>query len=233
MRQGEAKREKLTIENTGDSDLVIKIENTYKDFIRMDSREFTLQRGEKTTLYIEAFAAENTRPDLYLGNLIIYGGSEKKEIPVKIEVESRNPLFDLNVNLVDNRISAGSNISASIEIINIEGIGSVEASITYEVRNYEGNAILNQNEIVSVRNKSELIKEFYIPENTKAGNYELYVYAIYEGKRASGSDGFIIVNYSLLGILAIIVVLIIVLSFTIYFHIKRRRIASAILNRNE
>ena len=85
LKKGEAKREKLDLENTGEEDLELNLSNKdLENFLRASERKFILKKGEKTSILLDFLALEETKTGVYVGKLIISNGNVKKEILIKI-----------------------------------------------------------------------------------------------------------------------------------------------------
>ena len=96
LKQGETSYEEITIKNTDNSVLSFTISTLgIEEFVKISEKEFNLKPHEEKTIRLDFIARENTIPDLYIGNLIVTSGSTEKSIPIAIEIESSEPLFDI------------------------------------------------------------------------------------------------------------------------------------------
>ncbi|MFA4952886.1 MAG: hypothetical protein WC584_01545 [Candidatus Pacearchaeota archaeon] len=227
IKQGEIISEELTIKNTGTEKIKLTINSeSVTDFLKISESTIELSPGESKIVKIDIFARKDTKPNLYLGKLLIKGDAEK-EILVAIEVESLNPLFDVNVEIPQRFlfVDPGEEIIANIKLFNLGGIGRIDVNVEYEIKDSEGNEIYKSTETLAVETQSSLSKIFQIPENTPNGDYVLYVKTTTpDGDIASATAWFavgkIVLTKTQLTIFGVLVILIIV-AIIIIFEIRK------------
>lgn len=200
LKQGEIKTEQFSVENIGDSEIKIKVSTELDDFLRISEREFSLKSGEKRVVDVDFVASEKITPDIYLGKIFIEGGEIKREILVSGEVESKVALFDVKVSILDKSLEVTNDeeVITLVEIFNLERVGLVDVKIIYEIRDFEGNVVLEEEESVGVETRTSINKIFSMPKNAPVGKYIIYVRVDYDGRVASSSVQFEVVKKSLL-----------------------------------
>ncbi len=192
LKLGETKKEEIKVHNTGSQKISINIySQKLENFIEIRERSFELNPGESKTIILYIVAREDAIPDLYMGNLIIKGEGTEKEVLIAVEVKSKKPLFDVNVEIPKKllKILPGEELLAKIKLFNIGG-ERVDANLEYEIKSRENELILQEKETVAVETQASFIKEFLIPEDVNYGTYILYVRVTYNNEIASASSWF-------------------------------------------
>jgi hypothetical protein len=194
LKQGETSYEEFIIKNTGSSTFSFEISAfEIGEFIKISEEEFSLKPNEEKIIGLDFIARENSIPDLYIGKLIIKGGNLEKEIPIIIEIESKESLFDVKMEILRQfrYVNPGEEAIAQIEIYNLGDIDRVDVVMEYLIKDEStGEILIHEQDTIAVETQTILIKNLYIPEDTKEGPYIFYARANYEGKVASASAGF-------------------------------------------
>ena len=230
LKQGETKEIEMTIRNTGSSLLKGDIAETkLKEFIRINSNSFSLNPGESKIIVLDFLAKEDTNPLLYIGKLIVKADGIEKEIIVVIGVESKGSLFDVEAKIPSGyqKVFPGKDIIADIKVYNFGAKEAVDVKIEYMIKEKENNTITTFSDTVAVETQTSFTKTIPIPENTALGRYILYVTVTYNGKIASSSVSFDVVEPEVSQreklYIVIIVVLSVIISFTVYLIIIHQR----------
>lgn len=175
-------------------------------------------------------SGENILPDLYNGKIIIEGVGVKKEIPLIIEVESAEPLFDVQIKIPGEFLSIlpGEKIVANIRLFEVGEIGKVDVEVEYKIVAEEGNEILRESEIVTVETQKSFLKTIVIPENAEEGNYIFHMKVTYNGKIASSSVFFVVEKIAILNLtkillFSILLLMVIIVLYSIMRH-KRHKV---------
>jgi len=157
------------------------------NFFSISEREFILGAGESKILEIN-FEAEN-QPGVYVGSILVSSLKEELKIPVILEVETKEVLFDSNINipLEYGEAYTGGSLTVENKIFNLENLGVKVVDITYTVEDFEGKTIFSEKENIAVENQILTTKRVSIPENIKTGDYVLYVVAEYDNSVGTSS----------------------------------------------
>jgi hypothetical protein len=232
LKQGESIYEEITIKNRERSNLMFTLlVYDIEGFIKLSENQFSLKPNEEKTITLDFFAHEKNVPDLYIGKLIIRAGATAKEIPVVIEVESSEPLFDIKLKIPNQfkRIVAGEEVLAQIQLYNLGETGEVDVTMDYIIKREDtGEVILFEQDTLAVDEHLELIKSFEIPSTTGLGNYLFYARVNYEDKVASATDTFridknFIVFLNRLKLLMLIFTILIILILLLILIRRRKR----------
>ncbi|MEK6842820.1 MAG: hypothetical protein AABX84_03305, partial [Nanoarchaeota archaeon] len=229
LKQGQVITQKITIKNDDTKKLRVNIENPrLKDFIVVRGPVFDLNPGESREVTIDIIARENTKPDIYLGTLLVKTEFEEKQILVSVEVESLRSLLDARAEIQDEykEVLPGEEILAEVKLFNLGYTGRVDVFIEYIIKDYEGNEISVEHETIAIETQITLLKRIKIPNDADYGNYILYVRVTYNGEVASASDNFKIVQYKVTNrekiYIVIIVVFVIIMAMFVHHLIQEK-----------
>ena len=224
LKQGEIKTEEIKIKNQKNAKVSFSVYSDMEDLVRISEKSFELESKEEKTILIDFIAREDNIPELYLGNLFIEASGIKKIILIIMEIESKEALFDVKVNIPKqfSVVEPGGEFMAEISIFNIVETGEVDVFVEYRIVSENGVIILKDKETSAVDRQKDYTKEFQIPENVDGGKYIFYTTVTYGGKTASSSAVFEIKEKGYLVLIAMII-LIVLLSLIIYL-IRHKRL---------
>ncbi|MDO8528302.1 MAG: hypothetical protein Q7S06_00205 [Nanoarchaeota archaeon] len=228
VKQGQIVTKNFIITNQDNKNINIKInELKIEDLVLIQEQNFSLGPYQSKIISFDIFAREDTLPKLYLGKIFISSESTRKELLVGIEVESKEPLFDVKVSIPDRFLYTmpGEEFFSELEIYNLGDIEKeVDVLIEYKIMDFNGKEIYSNQETVAVNTKINFLKSFKIPEDAPFGRYVLYIKTIYDEKVGSASIFFNVGKKPTIplkeGIIAIIIVLIIS-GITIFYRIRK------------
>lgn len=230
LKQGDSTYEEITIKNKERSNLIFTLMiYDVVNLTKLSETQFSLKPDEERIITIDFFAHEDTKPNLYLGKLIIKTGATIKEIPIAIEVESSEALFDIKVNIPNQfkRIVSGEDVLARIQLYNLGEDKEVDVSMDYIViKEDAGEVILFERDTLAVEEHLEFIKSIKIPESAGLGNYLFYARVNYEDKVASATDTFkvdknFIVFFN--RVKFVLLIFLIIILITLFFILIKRR----------
>lgn len=186
VKQGEIVSKTIKITNTDAMQADFKISGDM-NFFSISEQEFSLGIGESKSLEIN-FKAEN-QPGVYVGSIAILSGKEELKIPVILEVETKEVLFDssINVPLDYGEVYSGGSLTVENKIFNLENIGLKSVDILYSFKDFNGNTIFSEKENIAVENQILITKMISIPENTNEGDYVFYVVVEYDNSVGTSS----------------------------------------------
>lgn len=172
-KQGESVSKAIKITNTDSAQRDFKVTGNM-DFFSINEQEFSLASGESRSLEVN-FKTESA--GVYVGRILISSSKDEIKIPVILEIETKEVLFDssINVPLDYGEVSSGGNLAVENKIFNLENIGIKTIDITYSVKDFNDNTIFSEKENIAVENQILTTKLISIPENIKTGDYVLYI----------------------------------------------------------
>lgn len=186
LKQGETKKEEITITNKGNKRIKIGLSFSGEEFAKVNKTSFELNAKESEKVILDFIARENTPPNLYLGKLIVKSENTEKEVLISVEVETKKPMFDVNLEIPEEfqAVAPGGEILARISLYNLGEIKRADVIIDYIIKDRKGNIIVSKKETLTVETKVNFIRTIKIPEDTKYGNYTFYVKVEYINETA-------------------------------------------------
>ncbi len=225
LRQGTINTEQLLVINNQNKEVrVVVKEQKLSDFLIIDEQTFTLNARGSKTISLDFFAREDAIPNLYVGDIIILVDETEKKVPVFIEVESAEPLFDVRarIPLESRYILPGEILNINTEIFNLGTFGRIDTEVEYSIINKAtGETIIKEHESVAIETQASVIKEFFIPNEVEYGEYILYVRVVYNGKVASSTAEFEVTKDKVsarekIYIISILALIMVVFAFVYY-----------------
>ncbi|MBS3101204.1 hypothetical protein J4204_03655 [Candidatus Woesearchaeota archaeon] len=154
-----------------------------EDIVSINPASFSIKPGQTkiVSLNFSSFISGQgieQQPGVYVGKLAVNSEKATKEIPVVLEIETKNVLFDINLNpvAIERRIKQGAETTIEVRLFNLESIESENVDVEYFVKDMDGNTILTESETVVVKTQASFFKTISVPKNLKPG---LYVFAAY------------------------------------------------------
>ena len=179
VKSNEFIEKQVRIMNTGSKQEGINVEiSGLSDIIKIDSSSFTIKPGQTKVVslnlssYIEEQKIEQ-QPGVYVGKLIVKSQKASKEIPIVVEIETKNVLFDMNLNpvAIERKVNQGSDTTIEVRLFNLQSIESSNVDVEYFVKDVNGNTIVTESESVVVKTQASFFKTVSIPKNLKPGSY--------------------------------------------------------------
>lgn len=201
LKQGETKRESLSIKNTGGTSLDVSLDlQNLQEFVifpgGISTYNLKLGPGEEQTIQLIFNVAKDKEPGVYPGRIIVKADSLQKLITTIVEVESEKAVFDVEAKILPEhrQVFPGESVSAEIKIFNLLGRGRVDVAVEYGIQDLEGNVILSGSSVVAVETQMSFVKSLIIPFNMEPGTYVFYVKAKYDSTTSTSSDTFEVVK---------------------------------------
>lgn len=173
VKQGESKRENLTIENLGDNTAVLDFGiSLLANYILLDKESLSISPGGRETLYLDFFTSTSSSPGVYTGKLLVYKGIALiNSVNIIFEVEERLPLFDISSIIDANEYLMGDSLATRITMINIGDLEKADVVLRYSIKDFDGNEYLLREETVGVEGTLEITRIFAIPSFLSYGDY--------------------------------------------------------------
>jgi len=241
LKDGEEVMKNIVITNpqASSSEIKLKLNNELSGLIFL-KEEIVLGPKEKKTVNIFFKNEMNYPAKTYIGNIQILTLDNIiiEEIPVIVELESKDVMFDSNIDVPSafKTIYPGDKITADISVFNLEKIGLTTVSVDYLIQDFDENTIISESENLAVGSFFTSSKSFELPSNIKKGDYVLSVIVEYKNSIASSTYYFTIKELSVfepsqrgsfpIDISAIIFItaIFLIILFTIYFNMQRDKL---------
>ncbi|MEK6869620.1 MAG: hypothetical protein AABX74_05280, partial [Nanoarchaeota archaeon] len=179
VKEKEFIEKELRVMNVHEDEQAIRIETKeISHLVDVLDREFTIKPGQTKIVRLnfssfDAAQKNEQAPGVYIGKIVVKTDSYEKEVPVVVEIESRNVLFDMNLNPIarDRTVTQGSSTTFEIRVFNLQSIESFNIDMDFFVKDINGNTIISERESVVVQTQASFFKTLKIPERLKTGNY--------------------------------------------------------------
>ena len=196
LKQGQTKTETLGIKNIGTSifDIKVYLTEVEKFIISPEESEITtrLNPDEEKAIELVFKALENEKPDIYPGRILFKSPSTEKEIAAVIEVDSAEPLFDVDVEVLpaSKNVFPGKEILLEVNLFNVRGFGRVDVAVEYSIKDLTGNLVATEHETLAVETQAKFTRALSIPSDLKPGTYVAFAKVIYSDSIGTSSDLF-------------------------------------------
>ncbi|MDP3765674.1 MAG: hypothetical protein Q8R04_04110, partial [Nanoarchaeota archaeon] len=151
-----------------------------------------LQPNEEKKIELIFKALENEKPDIYPATIIFKSPSIEKEIVTVVEVDSAQPLFDVDVEVLpeSKKIFPGEEILLEVNLFNVRGFGRVDVNVEYSIKDLQGNVVATEHETLAVETQSKFTRSLLVPSDSKPGTYVAFAKVIYGDSIGTSSDVF-------------------------------------------
>ncbi|MBI3035653.1 hypothetical protein HYY71_05010, partial [Candidatus Woesearchaeota archaeon] len=196
LKQGEVKKETLSIKNTGTTifDVRAILQDIGKFKVSPEVSEVTtkLNPDEEKTIEFTFKALENEKPEIYPGKITFKSPSIEKEIAAVIEVNSAQPLFDVDAEVLSEskKVFSGGEILLEVNLFNVRGFRKVDVNVEYSIKDLKGNVAASEHETLAVETQAKFTRSLLVPSDLKPGNYVAFVKVTYADSVSVSSDLF-------------------------------------------
>jgi hypothetical protein len=216
-----------------DLDFEVQVEGL-DEFVSIEESSFSLKKGEVKQLVLEFSNSQKKDSGIYLGKLFFISGEFRKKVPVILEIESKDVLFDSKLELFPpSTIVPGEELNADITIFDLSNIGTSSIGLSYFIDSFDKERFLFGHESVVADDNYRISKSFDVPKDFSEGEYVFGVLVSYKNysfatssvvfkvENENISDKFVLSNALLwLAILVIFVILLAIIFYSIYSRDK-------------
>ena len=137
-------------------------------------------------------ALEDEKPDIYPAKIRLESPSKEKEIDTIIEVDSAEPLFDVDVEVLPDSKSVlpGGELLMEINLFNVRGFGRVDVNVEYAIKDFKGNIVASEHETIAVETQAKFSRSLLAPSDLRPGSYVALVKVTYGDSVGTSSDIF-------------------------------------------
>lgn len=190
MSLGAAKTRPIRIKNTGGTPLRFNLDTTtVSSMVFLSDTSFSLDANEEKT--VEANIIGKSLGS-HIGEIVVSGDEIKKSISIVVDVESEQVLFDVKMDIPSGykEVRPGSDLKAQVTLLNVGPPKKVDVTVTYIIKDKQGNVIYESSETFAVENQTSFVKSFKMPKDLKPGEYIAVIEARYENSFAVSSEFF-------------------------------------------
>jgi hypothetical protein len=192
LREGGTYNARLKIENMKDYgrhfDVVFQ---EIDDLASAYPESFALAAGEEKFLEIEFSNSNNLSEGVYVGSMNVLSEESSRSIPIVLEIESKDVLFDSNVEVYPSgSIKPGDKINADIRIFDLSKIGASNVEIEYFIKDFSDELIVFESETVVVKDTISISKPLVLSDRLRHGDYVFGVLIKYKDSYGTSSTYF-------------------------------------------
>lgn len=230
-----SKKEKITIENTGNVELDFSLSVMgIEDFVSLSDYSFSLGIGKSKTVVLDVYGKDF---GAYSGEIVIDGGGIEKRVLIVIEVKSEIVLFDVKMDIPADykEVEAGSNLKAQITLLNVGAPAKSNVSATYLMKDFTGNVVYEATETFAVDKQKSFVKNFPVPKSVALGDHLAVIEVRYSNSFAVSSEIFKVVKKPFVTLqkllkmplhnLILIIALLLIILFLFMFKLLPKRIS--------
>ena len=181
IKSGSSFNGKLKVSNIGEKTNQINVrEINLGKIAEINPRSFELQPGVTKEVQITFSNKDGLKENIYVGSIEV-SNKENKRIPVILEIESEDILFDSSIDLFPKgNIFLGDKINTEIKIYDLSKIGTSTVEMDYFLEDFEGEILASGTENIVVKDQTSITKSFDIPKTAKEGDYVFAVVIRYK-----------------------------------------------------
>ena len=185
LKEGESLEKSIQVTNVGGAaELVVVTIEDLEGILFLEDNEFELRPGETKNLDLSFISGSDTftfEPGVYLGNLKFQYSTEEVILPIVVEIESEEVLFDMNLDFSvnDRVVLVGGTALADVTVYNFGELDSATVDMKYIVSNMDNVRLLSEEDNIVVQTQALITKTISIPDNFNEGKYVFYVLAEY------------------------------------------------------
>jgi large-conductance mechanosensitive channel len=181
----------IKITNIGDkSNFELKIRGP-ENILSASEKSFKLEKGQTKNIVLRFSNNEGISGGVYTGIIEISSSGMKKEIPVIVEIESDDVLFDSNTALFPSgKISSGDKINAEIKVFDLSDIGAANVDTEYFIKDFSGKTLISEKESISIKDSVLITKSFNLPKDAEIQDYVFAVVLKYKNSLAVSTSFF-------------------------------------------
>lgn len=226
VKQNELTKERIQITNIGQKSTSVTITiDSIAGILSISDRSFTISPGETKVIVLNILSPE---AGVFTGLLKIETPQEIKIIPVTIEVESKEVLFDLSIDLNPKSLFPNEKLTVQATLFNLYEAGLLDVNIGYSIKDFNNNILLDDTDVVTIQNQATFSKVFTIPPNAEPGEYVLITQAKYAESVGTASESFTVKKlevpekFNYLFFVFVLIILILIILTILLLHKKRK-----------
>lgn len=199
------------------------------DFILLETNNFGLDSLQSKEIGI-IFNASKSVPGVYVNSLIVDNGLEQKQIPIILEVQTREVFFaiKLDVGLQYKVLEKTDDTFTDIKFFNLRDFETYSVNVNYVVQNLKGEIVQSEDELVIISPETAILKTMPLPDNIEFGNYVFSIVAKYDDYVSTSSylfnvvdkkrkPGFLFdINFFSLIVLVLLIAIVFLISYMFY-----------------
>jgi hypothetical protein len=165
--------------------------NGLDKILSASGKTIELKEGETKSVTLRFSNEGNFSGGVYTGTIEISSSGEKKIIPVIVEIESGEVIFDSNTALFPSgKIFPGDKINAEIKVFDLSSTGTANVEADYFIKDFSGKIIISEKENIVVKDNVLITKSFNLPRDAEIQEYVFAVILRYKNSAAVSTSFF-------------------------------------------
>ena len=142
------------------------------DFVLIEENEFWLDVNEKKDIELR-FDVKDKLPGIYFGLIKFVGELDLKLLPIILEIESKEVLFDsiLSIPVEYSNVYVEGDLVVETKLFNLENIGAKNVDVEWFIKDFNGKVIFSDEDNLVVESSVSNTKVLKISEDVEKGNY--------------------------------------------------------------
>ena len=212
LKEGEFAEQEIRVMNIANHPQAFSlVPRGLQGIVSLDSPGFSLDPGQTKVVKVsfrsrDEAAGVEQQPGIYIGSLVVNAEESKEEIPLIVEIESKNVLFDANLNPIslDRAVERGKDFVVEVRLFNLQSIDAQNVDMHYTVKDIHGNTLITESETVVVKTQASFFKTLSIPKNLASGTYVFGAETLLGDSKGTSSYLFEIIDpSSMVGVIGI------------------------------
>jgi len=216
----EIKTREFKLTNLEDYGIDVEISVEELDDLIIINDRVSLEKDEKKTVKFKVISPEEL--GIRTGKIILSYKDVRKEILISINPQSKETLFDVSVNLAEDKLEKQDNLKTQLNLLPV-GEKGIDVTVKYIIKDFKGEIYYEESETFYVDAPISVSKEFAI-DRLNHGDYILGVEMSYLGGFASASQLFEVkgkfpikeVNFIIILAGLVIIIILIILGMTMW-----------------
>ncbi|MBT3324214.1 hypothetical protein HN681_01770 [archaeon] len=184
LSEGEIGTQEFRVMNIAEGSENIEVSSNMGDLLSFSESSFSLDSGQTKVLdlsfnsIIESSGVEY-QVGVYSGNINIAANGDMLSVPVVVDIESEEVLFDSSFELTRDSFDAGESFNLPIRVFNLVNQDATNVLLEYFVKDINGNVVFSGEETVLVDTQLSTTKTISLSSNLNPGDYILGVSITY------------------------------------------------------
>jgi hypothetical protein len=191
LSEGESASKELRVLNVGDDVESISVSSNLGDMLSISDYFFELSPGQTKVLTLE-FSSNiddvEYAPGVYSGYVLLGGADYSLELPIVLDIESEDVLFDSSMSFTNTEYEPGDSFNLPVRIYNLASEDPTNVLFEYTIKDLEGNLIYSGEESVLVDGQASLSNVIELSNYLNSGYYVLGVKVSYAGSVGVSSE---------------------------------------------
>jgi len=203
VTKGQASQEKLTITNTGKTNLTISISvESLGKYVFPEETSFTINSGEIKNVILNIYVSESENISFSQGKINVQNKDTIKSANIILDIRNKSALFDIKTTLLKKILFQGQEASADVKVLNLGDLKNIDVSLEMSIIDENKTVYDIKKEMFAINDSYE--GEFFltIPKDIDLGNYVFYSKVSYQNVTAESYDTFevikLFINFALI-----------------------------------